>query len=188
MPQEDRVVTHYQRLLDVAQWLDVGMSWTVVQPLDEPMDLIEVAELIGGPDAELQEKDVEGSETFIDEAGPSIMILDLEGGYFSPYEPAPLERFSVGARVWHLAWNVNGHACLAYAADGRLRLTMPRLDPREAHGPDPHALDHLLRLLPEPFARLSHASAMALVQMDSGAHLDLDWLNAPQQALVVARD
>ncbi|MEW1842671.1 hypothetical protein AB0392_32405 [Nonomuraea angiospora] len=188
MPQEDRVVTHYQRLLDVAQWLDVGMSWTVVQPLDEPMDLIEVAELIGGPDAELQEKDVEGSETFIDEVGPSIMILDLEGGYFSPYEPAPLERLSVGARVWHLAWNVNGHACLAYAADGRLRLTMPRLDPREAHGPDPHALDHLLRLLPEPFARLSHASAMALVQMDSGAHLDLDWLNAPQQALVVARD
>ncbi len=44
------LVAHYQRLLDVDQRLDVAMSWTVIQPLDEPMDIMEVAELIGGPD------------------------------------------------------------------------------------------------------------------------------------------
>ncbi|WP_141704207.1 hypothetical protein [Planobispora rosea] len=171
-------------MLNVAQWLDVGMSWTVIQPLAEPMEIEDVVELIAGPDYELREAEVEGDDVFVDESGPSIMLLDLEGGFLSPYEPAGLERLSLGARLWNLSWNVNGGSCLVYAADGRVRLTMSELDPREARGPDPHALDHLLRFLPEPFTRLSHASAMALVEMDSGAHLDVEWLDAPQLKVI----
>ncbi|MBE3008373.1 hypothetical protein IL992_04125 [Microbispora sp. NEAU-D428] len=177
----DELALHYERMLDVA--LDVGLSWTVLQSLGGPIS-IQVAELVAGPDYELEESDVEGSGVFIDEAGPSIMLLDLRGGLFSCYRPSELERLSVGARVWHLEWNVNGNACLTYATDGRVRLTMPRLDPGEVYGPDPHALDHLLRRLPEPSAPLSHASAMALVQRDSGAHLDLEWLDGPQYKLI----
>jgi hypothetical protein len=42
--------------------------------------------------------------------------------------------------------------------------------------------------LPEPFTRLSHASAMALVQMDSGARLELEWLDSPQRAVIFGTD
>lgn len=178
----DELVLHYERMLDVAQFLDVGISWTVLQSLGEPIGIDQVAELVAGPHYELEETDVEGSGVFIDESGPSIMLLDLEGGLFPDYRQ--LECLSTGARVWHLEWNVNGSACLTYATDGRVRLTMPRLDPGEVYGPHPHALDHLLRRLPEPSAPLSHASAMALVQKDSGAHLDLEWLDSPQHRLV----
>lgn len=61
---------------------------------------------------------------------------------------------------------------------------MPGLDPGEAYGPDPHALDHLLRRLRQPLTRLSHAYAMALVTTDSGAYPDLEWLESPQFRVV----
>ncbi|OUC93713.1 hypothetical protein [Streptosporangium minutum] len=184
MPHTD-LVAHYRHLLDVAQWLDYTLSWTVIQPLAEPMDVTDIAESVAGSGYEIQETDVEGEGLFIDESGPSIMLLDLEGGFRSPHE---LERLSIGARVWDLFWGVNGHSSLVYAADGHIRLTMPDLDPQEAYGPDPQALNHLLRLLPEPFTRLSNASAMALVQMDSGAHLDLEWLDDQQRKVIVSAD
>lgn len=180
----DDLVLHYERMLDAAQYLDVGISWTVVQSLGEPISIDDVAALVAGPHFEIEESEVEGLGTFIDESGPSIMLLDLEGGLFSPYEPSGLERPSVGARVWHLEWNVNGSGSLTYAADGRIRLVMPGLDPGEVYGPDPHALDHLLRRLPQPFTRLSHASAMALITTDSGAYLDLEWLGSPQSRVI----
>ncbi|GAA4198447.1 hypothetical protein [Microbispora amethystogenes] len=183
MAHED-LVAHYQRLLDVAQFLDVGLSWTVVQSLIEPIGIDDVAALVAGPGFGIEESEVEGDGVFIDDSGPSIMLLDLEGGLFSHYEPSRLERLSAGARVWHLEWTVNGNGALSYAADGRLRLVMPDLRPDDVYGPDPHALDHLLRRLPEPSARLSHARAMSLVELDSGAYLDLDWLNSPQSRVV----
>ncbi len=180
MPHTD-LVAHYRRLLEVTQWLDCSLSWTVIQPLAEPMDLTDIAELVAGAGYEIQETEVEGEGLFIDGSGPSIMLLDLEGGFRPPQE---LERLSIGARVWDLSWGVNGNSSLAYATDGHVRLTMPDLEPQEAYGRDPQALDHLLRLLPEPFTRLSNASAMALVQTDSGAHLDLEWLNTRQRKVI----
>jgi hypothetical protein len=102
----DDLVLHYERMLDAAQYLDVGISWTVVQSLGEPISIDDVAALVAGPHFEIEESEVEGLGTFIDESGPSIMLLDLEGGLFSPYEPSGLERPSLGARVWHLEWNV----------------------------------------------------------------------------------
>ncbi|NRQ38286.1 hypothetical protein HII36_41640 [Nonomuraea sp. NN258] len=134
MPAGQLVVAHYERLLAAAPWLDVSLSWTVVQPLDGPMDLEEVAELIGGPGTGLREREVEGFD------------------------------------------------------GGRLRLFMAALDPGQVAGADPPALDHVFRLLPEPAAPLSHAGAMAVVQLDSGAHLDADWLESPQYALVFAEE
>src|SRR4051812_19430098 len=110
----EALVVHYERLLDVAQFLDAGMSWTVVQSLGGPLSINDVALLVTGPQFEIEESEVEGLGTFIDEAGPSIMLLDLEGGLFSYYKPSGLERLSLGARVWHLEWNVNGSDFLTY--------------------------------------------------------------------------
>ncbi|GIH91647.1 hypothetical protein Psi01_22770 [Planobispora siamensis] len=149
------------------------------------MDITDIAELVAGPGYEIQEAEVEGLDLFIDESDPSIMLLDPEGDFHLPQE---LERLSIGARLWDLSWSVNGHSSLVYAADGRIRLTMPDLDPQRIHGPDPQALDHLLRLLLEPFIRLPKASAMALVQMDSGAHLDLAWLDERQRKVIFKPD
>ncbi|NJP28115.1 hypothetical protein FLW53_28745 [Microbispora sp. SCL1-1] len=107
------LVEHYRRLLSVAQWLDMGLNWTVVQRPDRPV----------------------------------------------------------------------GRAWMLYAADGHIRLWMHNLDPHEVHGPDPHALDHLVHLLPDPFTIASRASALALVTMDSGAHLDPEWFELPQREI-----
>jgi len=179
------LVAHYQHLLGVAQYLDVALSWTVVQPLGDLMDIEDIVERLRGPDFELREVDLEEAGLLVDESGPSIMFLDHVGGIISQFDTALLERLSTEARLWHLTWNVNGHSHLLYGADGRIRLWMPGLDPNDAHGPDSHALDHLL---PPSHARLSHAAAMALIDQDSGAHLDLEWLNSVQREVSFGAD
>lgn len=176
------LVEHYRRLLSVAQWLDMGLNWTVVQRPDRPVGPEDVAEVVGWSGWEIREREVEDGLLF-DDSGPSTMLLDTDGGVFSAHEHAPLERLSAGGRVWHVEWDVNGRAWMLYAADGHIRLWMHNLDPREVHGPDPHALDHLVHLLPDPFTIASRAGALALVTMDSGAHLDPEWFELPQREI-----
>jgi hypothetical protein len=65
----------------------------------------------------------------------------------------------------------------------------PALEPAAAYGADPHALDHVLHLLPGKLtSSLSKPSAMAIIEVESGAYLDLEWLAADQTAVILGND
>jgi hypothetical protein len=188
MPSSE-LVDHYCRLLDTAQWLEVGMSWTAIQSLAEPLSMADVAERLAGPDAEIRMLDVREGPLYapavhIADFGSSIMLLDHVGEVVS-WVPGLMDRLSEGARLWNVGWHVNGGNRLVYAVDGRVLVEVPALDPTAVYGADPHALDHVLHLLPDPFTPLSKASAMAIIEMESGASLDLEWLEADQMAIIL---
>ncbi|MFI6320906.1 hypothetical protein ACIBG8_25440 [Nonomuraea sp. NPDC050556] len=187
----NELVQDYQRLLDTAQWLEVGMSWTVIQSLGEPMSVADVAERVAGPGAEVRLLDVaEGPlvdpAVHIADCGPSIMLLDHIAEVVS-WVPGIMDRLSVGARLWNVCWHVNGGSRLVYAVDGRVLTEVPALDRDLAYGIDPHALDHVLHLLPDAYTLLSKATAMAIIEMESGAYLDLEWLEGEQMAVILGR-
>ncbi|MEV4159926.1 hypothetical protein [Nonomuraea dietziae] len=187
----NELVQHYQRLLDTAQWLEVGMSWTVIQSLGGPMSVEDVAERLVGPDAEIRMLDVregplDNPAVHIADCGPSIMLLDHIGEVVS-WEPGLMDRLSVGARLWNVGWHVNGGNRLVYAVEGRVLTEVPSLDRDSVYGANPHSLDHVLRLLPKPYTPLSKATAMAIIEMESGAYLDLEWLEAEQTAVILGR-
>jgi hypothetical protein len=184
------IVDHYQRLLDTAQYLDASMSWTAIQSLTGPLSVEDVAERVAGHDAEIRVMDVaEGPLDVpaipIADCGSSIMLLD--GPWvIVPWAQGVMEKLSEAARLWNVAWHFNGGHRLTYAVDGRVLVAVPALEPAAAHGVDPHALDHVLRLLPDRFTgSLSKASAMAIIEMDSGAYLDLEWLATDQTAVIL---
>lgn len=167
------------------------MSWTAIQSFHEPLDLEDVAERLAGPDAEIRMLDVrEGPlsvpAVHIADCGSSIMLLDTIGEVVA-WVPGIMERLSEGARLWNLGWHVNGGNNLVYAVDGRVLAQVPALDPAAVCGADPHALNHVLGLLPEPYTPLSKASAMAIVEMESGASLDVEWLADDQTAVILGR-
>lgn len=185
----NELVQYYQRLLDTAQWLGVGMSWTVIQSLGEPLSVEDVAERLAGPDAEIRMLDVREGPPYdaavhIADCGPSIMLLDHIGEVVSSV-PGLMERLSVGARLWNVGWHVNGGHRLIYAVEGRVLTEVPSLDRDSVYGPDPHALDHVLHLLPDPYTPLSQATAMAIIEMESGAYLEMEWLEADQTAVIL---
>ncbi|MEV4115815.1 hypothetical protein [Nonomuraea sp. NPDC049695] len=187
----NELVDHYRRLLEY-HWLEVGMSWTAIQSLAEPLSMADVAERLAGPGAEIRMLDVREGPLYVPavhiaDCGSSIMLLDHVGEVVS-WVPGLMDRLSEGVRLWNLGWHVNGGNRLLYAADGRVLVEVPGLDCAAAYGSDPHALDHVLHLLPEPFTLLSKASAMAIIEMESGASLDLEWLEADQTAVILGHD
>jgi hypothetical protein len=113
------------------------------------------------------------------------MLLDGLG-VIVPWAGGVMEKLSEEARLWNVAWHVNGGYRLTYAVDGRVLVAVPAFEPAAAYGIDPHALDHVLHLLPESLTSpLSKPSAMAIIEMDSGAYLDLEWLAADQTAVIL---
>ncbi|MCG5213094.1 hypothetical protein [Streptosporangium sp. KLBMP 9127] len=185
------LVAHYAQLLqDGIAGVSDGLSWTVVRPVTGHLSLDETAaRMTGGGHPSIVELDVDEAmdreAVRLHHSGSTTMLVQTQN---YPYASAPqvLQWLSVNAQVWHLEWTISGSVHLSYAAHGQVLAHLA--EGSSASGSDPGslyaewvALDRTIGV-PWPAKK---ATAMAIVESRTGAHLDADWFERPQPAVVI---
>ncbi|GAA0395064.1 hypothetical protein Acor_64770 [Acrocarpospora corrugata] len=125
------MIDRYRRLFEWHQWLEDGLCWTMVQPLDDAVsgdDLLR--RLNGGRDPERRVMAYPGEEA-LDEDRPVLFVFQGEGawgfleftfGFATPDDI--LAELSRDARVWMATWHFKGGWTILHAAHGEIRARM----------------------------------------------------------------
>lgn len=185
---------HYGRLLQGdGNWLSEGLAWTVVLLDKGSLSPGEVAVRLLGRDEQpsLTVCDVEGANedgvVIVEQAGRATMIVDFSGAGRTSDDEV-LSRLSVGAQTWHVSWEVTRNSRLIYAANGRVAVQVPHLDPEHALGADTSAIETeltaLARTIDVPWPA-TQAMALAIVEARTGARLDRAWFGRSHTAVSV---
>lgn len=193
----DHVIDHYRRLFDRHQWLENGLCWIVVQPLNEEITVDDLLwRLNGGRDPE-QRTMAYPTEEAIDELGSVLFVFEGEGawGFLEfTYGMAPSDRIltelSKEARVWMTTWHFKGGETLLYAADGKIRARMR----------DFLFLEHIIErgdlsiltdframlgsLDPEDYRGKCSAS-FAFIEAATGVGLESEWLDVEDAPVII---
>ncbi|MFB9968312.1 hypothetical protein ACFFOP_37740 [Sinosporangium siamense] len=190
-------VAYYEELIRGTSPFGAALAWTVILPLGQPVSFPEAASrLIGGGHPVLVESDEEFDEAahsmdfiaaYLGQAGPATMLVEPSGFSYAGREQV-MAWLSHNAQVWHVSWNVTSRRDLDYAAHGQWLARLPEFHHEMLHGTDPGALAEEAALLREaaeaPWPR-QRATAMAIVEMRTGARLPEDWFDRPRQVAVV---
>ncbi|MCK2221068.1 hypothetical protein MF672_045795 [Actinomadura sp. ATCC 31491] len=124
------MIDYYRDLMRRYGWLEHGLRWIVVQPLDEELTRDDLLwRLNGGRDPERRvvphpveaSANEDGALVFVVEGDGAWGFLDFTG---STVPDELLAKLSAGARVWCTVWTFNRHDSLCYAAGGRVRARM----------------------------------------------------------------
>ncbi|WP_433248731.1 DUF6461 domain-containing protein [Streptosporangium sp. CA-135522] len=99
---------------------------------------------------------------------------------FRGVHPSVLSRLSTDARAYSVYWNVNANNRVAFAADGELLLTVDAMYPEAwAHEPNLARWPELAIMAPHfkwKNGKSWRATALATVELTTGARLSLEWL------------
>ncbi|MEU1878063.1 hypothetical protein ABZ470_12160 [Streptosporangium sp. NPDC020072] len=180
-----QTVAHYEKVLtDDSGWLAEGLSWTVVRPFGtelSPGDL--AARMTGGgwPTTTEANGDIEAEAVYLGGWGRTGMLLE-PGGFTGVGLPHVLKWLSHEAQVWHLSWNLTGRRSMTYLVDGHILAEVPRLD----EGPEILATElRSLRAAEDTAWPGKQATAMAIVEARTGAHLERQWFDRPRPVVLL---
>ncbi|MEU8002516.1 DUF6461 domain-containing protein [Catellatospora sp. NPDC049111] len=203
----DDVVAYYRQFLSELSWYAEGLSWTVIQPVGEPVTEDVVLGRLRGRRVDLTGIDFphvndfrpgmpdESKVAYLTQAGPAVVMLQPNG--FEGARPEVLRRLSDGAQVHNVDWTINGNGGVSYAVYGKVLAWVDKNDPGRRHGEQPEVLDADLEGLRDARRRWDagdlagvdfDAEAMALVERRTGVRLDVGWvdgLEESDQAVVI---
>ncbi|RJL23059.1 hypothetical protein [Bailinhaonella thermotolerans] len=199
------LLEYYEGLLDSA--LSEGFAWAVAVPLEggpgtgelvarlrrwehpRAAELLEPYEPEGLPSGESDFFPLDSvhygrmGEATVFTQGNGARVLDDD----------VLAELSRGVRLCGTWWSINSSNDLVYAEDGQVLLRMNMWDywvggTGGRRGGRPHVLDEGLTLVAEA-QRLGHtswkAAALAIVELRTGVHLELDWVLRPQPLVLM---
>ncbi|MDF2705786.1 hypothetical protein AB0C18_05615 [Nonomuraea muscovyensis] len=180
-----QTISHYEHLLmDDSGWLSEGLSWTVVRPFRTALSLEDLAgRMTGGgwPDTTEAAEDIEPDTVYLDASAQAGMLLE-PGGFTAVGLPHVLTWLSHEAQVWHLSWNLTGHQSLTYLVHGQVLAKLHRLDEQPVTlAPE---LQALRAIEGAPWPRRA-ATAMAIVEARTGAHLERRWFDQPRRVALL---
>ncbi|TMR90779.1 hypothetical protein [Nonomuraea basaltis] len=188
---------YYTNLLQSSASFGEALAWTVIRPLQEPLSLQSAASrLIGGghpPIVDADEEFIEeveslnGRAVYIGQSGDATMLLEPDGFSYAAGSHV-MAWLSQEAQVWHLSWNHTGRRVLEYAANGQWLAGIAELNPHAIYGADPAALQAEAAAMEEvvnaPWPT-QQATALAIIELRTGAQLPRDWFDQPRQVAIV---
>ncbi|MBN6056412.1 hypothetical protein JYK22_31075, partial [Nonomuraea sp. RK-328] len=187
----DEALEYYHELLREDPDLEVGLCWTVIQPLDGPLSLRETARrLTGGGNPDLVDVNPEDPYPPIraHEIPSGIALLEENGFTYAGLDPI-LRRLSRRARVWHVCWNDVG-GFFVYAANGHVLAQINDYDLSQPYlnGPEPV----FLQAEAETFASATsllwpskRARALAMIEARTGVRLPQGFLDRPHPGIEI---
>ncbi|ACZ91276.1 hypothetical protein [Streptosporangium roseum] len=193
----DHVIDHYRDLFECHQWLESGLCWIVVQPLNEEITVDDLLwRLNGGRDPE-QRTMAYPTEEAIEEFQPVLFVFEDEGawGFLEfTYGMAPSDRalteLSKESRVWMTTWHFKGGYTILYAADGKIRARMRDFIFTEhiTEDGDPSVLADFRAMLdslgPQDY-RGKYSAAFAFIEAATGMGLESEWLDVEDAPVVI---
>jgi hypothetical protein len=191
------MIDHYRNLFNKQQWLEDGLCWTVVQPLNEEITVSDLLwRLNGGRDPEeriMEYPREEAGEDFL----PVLFVYEGEGAWgfleFSYGFATPdyiLNELSKEARVWMTTWHFNGGHSILYAADGRIRARMRNFIFAEhtIQEDDLSILADFRTMLdpldPEDY-RGKCSAAFAFIEASTGMGIEAEWLDVEDAPVII---
>ncbi|WP_344979145.1 hypothetical protein [Streptosporangium fragile] len=191
------MIDYYRSFFERHQWLENGLSWTVVQPLNEEITVDDLLRrLNGGRDPEQRIMDYPGEEA-MDEGCPVLLVSRGEGtwgflelAYGFGLSDRVLTELSRESRVWMVTWHFNGGYTILYAADGKIRARMRDFiftEHRIEDG-DPSILADFRAMLdtlgPEDY-RGKRSAAFAFIEAATGMDLDSELPDVEDAPVVI---
>lgn len=193
----DHVIDHYRSLFERNQWLEDGLCWIIVQPLNEEITVDDLLRrLNGGRDPEHRIMEYPTEEAFTEDR-PVFFVFKGQGGWgfleFSyGIDPSDLvlTELSKEARVWMTTWHFKGGETLLYAADGKIRARMRDfLFPEHTiQQGDPGILTGFRAMLDslglEDY-RGKCSAPLAFMEAATGMRLESEWLDVEEAPVII---
>ncbi|MGJ6965924.1 hypothetical protein ACSDR0_28850 [Streptosporangium sp. G11] len=191
------MIDHYRSLFEWQQWLESGLCWIVVQPLDKEVTVNDLLRRLNRDRDPEQRTMAYPTEEAIDEDLPVLFVFKGEGasGFLeftygiAPYDHT-LTELAKRSRVWMVTWHFNGGYTILYAADGEIRARMRDFIFTEhvfKEG-DPSILAGFRAMLdglgPEDY-RGKYSAAFAFVEAVTGMGLESEWLDVEDAPVVI---
>ncbi|ACZ91285.1 hypothetical protein [Streptosporangium roseum] len=125
------MIDYYRDFFERHQWLEHGLSWTVVQPLNEEITVDDLLRRLNGGLAPEQRVMEYPREEAGEEDRPVLLVSGGEGtwGFLEltcgfGLSDRVLTALSTESRVWMVTWHFNGGYTILYAAAGEIRARM----------------------------------------------------------------
>ncbi|WP_068902464.1 hypothetical protein [Planomonospora sphaerica] len=191
------MIDHYRSLFGWHQWLESGLCWIVVRPLNQATTVDDLLrQLNGGRDPEHRTM-AYPTEEAIDEDLPVFFVFEGEGtwGFLEfTFGMAPDDRtlieLSKESRVWMTTWHFKGGYTILCAADGTIRARMRDFiftEHRIEEG-DPSILAGFRSMLegldPQDY-RGKYSAAFAFIEAATGMGLESEWLEVEDAPVIV---
>ncbi|MGV9328182.1 hypothetical protein [Streptosporangium sandarakinum] len=191
------MIDHYRSLFERNQWLEDGLCWIIVQPLNEEITVDDLLRrLNGGRDPEHRIMEYPTEEAFTEDR-PVFFVFKGQGGWgfleFSyGIDPSDLvlTELSKEARVWMTTWHFKGGETLLYAADGKIRARMRDfLFPEHTiQQGDPGILTGFRAMLDslglEDY-RGKCSAPLAFMEAATGMRLESEWLDVEEAPVII---
>ncbi|MEU8102244.1 hypothetical protein AB0C18_00800 [Nonomuraea muscovyensis] len=191
------MIDYYRDFFEEHQWLENGLSWTVVQPLNEEIMLDDLLRRLNGgcdPEQRTMEYPREGA---MGEDGPVLLVSEEEGtwgflelAYGFGLSDRVLTELSTESRVWMVTWHFNGGYTILYAADGKIRARMRDFIFSEhvVEEGDPGVLADFRAMLdslePDDY-RGKRGAAFAFIEAATGMGLEREWPDVEDAPVVI---
>ncbi|MBB4699419.1 hypothetical protein BJ982_000963 [Sphaerisporangium siamense] len=181
------MIARYKSLMTELAWLGTSMGWTVVTPRDGSLSTEDVVARLGlgdAPDVYTSEPGISGEISF-GLVRTSTMLFEANDISYTG-RPEISRSLSEGAEVWHVSWNITGQSKLRVALEGEIVVEVPDLDPENAWGTHVNEIGADMDLLRQAARRrwpARRATAMAILEARTGAHLDKEWLDTPRSTV-----
>ncbi|GAA3442362.1 hypothetical protein [Planomonospora venezuelensis] len=191
------MIDYYRDFFEQHQWLEDGLSWTVVQPLNEeitPGDLLR--RMNGGRDPEQRTMEYPREEA-MDEDRPVLLVSEGEGtwgflelAYGFGLSDRVLMELSEESRVWMVTWHFNGGYTVLYAAGGEIRARMRDFIFTEHifEQGDPNVLAGFRTMLdslgPEDYSG-KRSAAFAFIEAATGMRIEAGWPDVEDAPVVI---
>ena len=187
------LVEHYEKLLRAGTTgITEGFAWTVVRPIFGHLSLEETAtRTTGGGRVSTTELDPEEAvyrdAILLNQLGTTTMLVQIKSSNYAS-APQVLQWLSQNAQVWNVTWDISRNFRLTYAAHGHVLAEISGIEPDTMMGSDSGALRVEMAALDRTIGRpwpATQATAMAIVESRTGAHLDEDWFDQAQPAVMI---
>ncbi|MFD0888047.1 hypothetical protein ACFQ08_26195 [Streptosporangium algeriense] len=191
------MIDYYRDFFERHQWLENGLSWTVVRPLNEKITLDDLLRrLNGGPDPERRTMEYPREEA-MDEDRPVLLVTGKEGawGFLElahgfGLSDRVLTELSEESHVWMVTWHFNGGYTILHAADGEIRAWMRDFLFTEhiVEQGDPSVLADFRTMLdglgPEDYSG-KRSAAFAFIEATTGMRLETGWPDVENTPVVI---
>lgn len=191
------MIDHYRNLFARLQWLEDGLCWTVVQPLNEEITVSDLLRRLNGgrdPEERIMEYPIEEAGEvfqpvlFVYEGDGAWDFLEFSYGFTTP--DYILGELSKDARVWMTTWHVRGGYAILYAADGRIRARIRdfAFAVHAVEEGDPIIFAEfrtmLDRLDPKDY-RGKRSAALAFIEASTGMRIEADRLDVEDAPVII---
>ncbi|MEU8205219.1 hypothetical protein [Streptosporangium sp. NPDC049046] len=191
------MIDYYRSFFEQHQWLEDGLSWTVVQPLNEEITVDDLLRRLNGGLAPEQRVMEYPREEAGDENRPVLLVSRGEGtwgflelAYGFGLSDRVLTALSAESRVWMVTWHFNGGYTILHAASGEIRARMRNFLSAQyaVEEGDPTILAGFRTMLdgldPEDYSG-KRSAAFAFIEAATGLGFESDWPDVVDVPVVI---